>query len=182
MEALRHQDIWKWLDSFTDGVSLAQAIAEQLPAYAGDPFLKRSQLFVGMMAGRLQTTELPSGLRNTERMTIYADYILPMVLHQMGVLNYNTGLLALVRNRKHIPSGSADELEIRAATILACDALLRELRSYPGYENVSILALDTALWLQGGEIPNLHASLVFPPGVYVRERLPHHRTENTLAY
>ena len=53
-------------------------------------------------------------------LTIFADYKLPQVLRHYGVLAYSP---ALANNATLIPPGDPREVEIRAATIIACERL-----------------------------------------------------------
>src|SRR5262249_1688302 len=81
-----------WLERFHSPVELATYLATQFESF-NDPFLKRAQLFVGMLIGRYGADpRFPARLRNPEGMTAFFDYILPMIEHRMGILKYRADL------------------------------------------------------------------------------------------
>lgn len=100
-------------------VGLAQFIAAELPEAYGDPFLKKAQLLLGLIAGWLRSEKIDI----QEQLTAYADYQVPSVLRHFGVLEYNCGLAKRVDSRITIEPDSAEEISIRAATIEACDQI-----------------------------------------------------------
>ena len=55
--------------------------------------------------------------------TAYADYRLPQVLRQLGVLEYDAKLANLIDNQNLFASGSEQEEILRASTVLACELL-----------------------------------------------------------
>ena len=59
-------------------------------------------------------------LEDPERLTIFADYILPVALRRLGILSYSDALERASNARRLTPSGSEEEIEIRAASICAC--------------------------------------------------------------
>jgi hypothetical protein len=111
-------------------------------------------------------------------MTAFFDYILPMILHRMGILKYRADLEAKILSRTLIGAGTRQEEEIRAATGAATDRLRHALTAYEGYRDVNILGIDAILWIQCGEVP-IPPFLLMPPEVYVRGEEPHHRTITT---
>jgi hypothetical protein len=115
-------------------VALAARLAACFPSFQ-DPFLKRAQLFLGMLAGYLESQQVPVQLD----LTAYADYAVPQALRHLGVLEYAPALAAAVDGQRLIPAGSADELAIRSATLAAC----AELASLGG---TSDAAVDAWLW------------------------------------
>jgi hypothetical protein len=60
-------------------------------------------------------------------LTAMADYKLPQILQYYRVLEYSSGLEKKIENKILIPAGSEEEIEIRAATIWACEYLKEEL-------------------------------------------------------
>jgi len=105
-----------------------------LPGFAGDMFLKRTFLFFMMLHRRFgywadEIHELP----------VPADYRVPQSLRHLGCLIYDHDLATKVDNEIHIPSGSMEELSIRAATIIACDRL-------SSISGVPLCQIDDWLW------------------------------------
>lgn len=56
-------------------------------------------------------------------MTIFADYIVPAVLRNLGVLKYSPILSDSINSKKEIGSGTEEEIEIRACTIHAVEKM-----------------------------------------------------------
>jgi hypothetical protein len=88
------------------------------PGYAGDLFLKRASLFFMNLyreAGLFekQQTQLP----------VPADYQVPKILHGFKFIKYSDELLNMIKNEVLIPKSSKYEIQIRAATVLACSKL-----------------------------------------------------------
>ncbi|KAI5305092.1 hypothetical protein KEM56_005336 [Ascosphaera pollenicola] len=66
------------------------------------------------------------------KLTMFADYRVPQALCSLGCIRYSPPLEMWIRDKKEIPSGSREEVEIRASTIWCVDALRREiLRRHP---------------------------------------------------
>lgn len=105
------------------GRHAAEVLAQDLPAaYGADPFLKRAQLFVQMAAGRIAAHKKRQPSHHwLASLTVPADYRVPQALRALGILDYMPPLAKAVDGHQEIPSGSAAELEIRAATVLAVD-------------------------------------------------------------
>lgn len=57
-----------------------------------------------------------------------ADYIVPAVLRQLGVLKYSSTLANIIDANNEIGSGSEEEVELRACSIYAVEKM-RELIS-----------------------------------------------------
>lgn len=128
------------------------------------PFYKRAQILISDLAAAFsgQGEELFDDL---SVLTAFADYKVPQVLHQLGIIRYSPRLEAALRSLQLIPADHPWEVEIRAATIVAV-ADLASASSSPG-ELVPEYAIDWHLWAlgqTGGE-----------------HRLPYHRTP-TIAY
>lgn len=125
-------------------------------------FLKRAQILVADLAGAGRGT--PWGtFTDLDALTAFADYKVPQVLTRHGVLVYGDDLRARLQRRELIPPDSETEIEIRAATIWACELLRRALarrgRSIPASH------LDWLLWTEGQSLPD--------------DTLPYHRTLTT---
>ena len=54
---------------------------------------------------------------------MFADYKVPQILFHLGILKLNSGLEDKLNSKKIIPHGSDEEVEIRAATIVAVEKL-----------------------------------------------------------
>src|SRR5215210_3362435 len=109
-------------------------------------FYKLAQLAVWMLytslddVGRLQVDDL-------DRMTAFADYIVPAGLQAMGILSYSDELDAAIRAGRLIDPDSAEEVEIRAHTIYAVARLAEEVNRHrePGAQVIDP-QIDARLW------------------------------------
>ena len=125
-------------------------------------FFKRAQIFVGDVHGAFGGRG-PGAFTDLQLLTMFADYRVPVVLRQLGILRYNDSLSAAVDALQEIPPGSPWEIEIRACSVIAVEGL-RAALAEPGLTSV---ALDWALWEMG------EAQRLTSP--------PHHRTR-TIFY
>ncbi len=82
-------------------------------------------------------------------LTAFADYKVPQVLREKGVLTYSTDLAGKVDALVEIPAGSDEELEIRAATVVA----VSELAAATGLRDTDV---DGRLWHLGQEMAHPH--------------------------
>lgn len=110
------------------------------------PFYKRAQLTAADLSIALGNqgfgffTDLP-------RLTIFADNLVPHVLHVDGILQYEQSLATKIDNEELISAGTNEEIEIRACAIHAAELIVAELRRL-GHK-VSALKLDYLLWNRG---------------------------------
>ncbi|GAQ87970.1 hypothetical protein KFL_003900100 [Klebsormidium nitens] len=126
---------------------------------------KRAQIFVGDVWGAFEGRGLGS-FNDIEALTMFADYLVPVVLREWKILDYDQVLATRVKEKEEIEPGSAEEVEIRAATILAVERL-RESVAKQIKQEVLSLQIDWWLWQYGEDN---------------RSRLePHHRTR-TIYY
>ncbi|BDA49250.1 Queuosine salvage protein [Coccomyxa sp. Obi] len=156
-------------------VSLVDLIANCFPGfqdctmYRGRQvwFLKRAQIFVGDVWGAFQGQGL-GRFDDISELSMFADYRVPVVLRQMGILVYSARLANTVDKGQELAAGSEEEVEIRACTIQAVEEMksaLRERSSRDGCPVPHSVQLDWFLWERGE-----------------REREtapPHHRTLTT---
>jgi hypothetical protein len=113
-------------------------------------FYKRAQILAGDLAGGLEGSPLGE-FDDLDRLTAFADYKVPQVLRQLGILRYSDPLASRIAARRHLPAGSTPEIEIRAATIWGCE-LLRQALVHRG-RMVAAHELDWLLWEQGQSLP-----------------------------
>jgi hypothetical protein len=83
-----------------------------------------------------------------DRLTIFADNLVPHVLRVDGLLRYDPDLLARIDAGTPIPAGSPEEVEIRACAVHAVELLKAELAR--GGQHVTSSQLDYFLWTRGG--------------------------------
>jgi hypothetical protein len=116
-------------------------------------FYKRAQLLVSDLWGAYGGKG-NSAFAGMAALTAFADYKLPQLLRHHGVLQYAPALAATVDAREIIPAGSAEEVEIRAATVQACE-LLRDLLAQQGLAFLAF-QVDWLLWQQSQGTPMAH--------------------------
>ncbi len=137
-------------------VSLARLLARKLRSFRdtasyrerGIFFYKRAQIFPADLHGALGGRGLGE-FRDMENLTAFADYKLPQVLRHLGILAYEPSLAAKVDSGVHLDPGGAEEVEIRANTIVAVDMISRETtaRGHP----LRPFEIDGILWHLGQE-------------------------------
>jgi hypothetical protein len=107
-------------------VELARLLAREIPSFndtaalEGFPvvFYKRAQLFAADLAGAFGGKG-PGAFHDLHALTCFADYKLPQVLRQAGVLEYSPALANAVDQGEFLSPGSAWEVEIRACAVQA---------------------------------------------------------------
>lgn len=118
----------------------AQWIAALLPMGYSDPYLKKAQLTLMQSAAKLR----PYGHRITLDVTLAADYQLPKVLRHLGVLHYSDEIAQAVECGQLFDEDSSQERAIRAATVLAGEALKGD--------DGPVEALDNWLWQMRNDV------------------------------
>lgn len=150
------QDVGAHLQAEHDGRFLGPAeAADSIPALAATfaaweafadvsryeerevPFYKRAQLTAADLH-RAGVADLP-GL---ERLTAFADNLVPHVLRVDGVLQFGPDLTARIESGELLPHGSPEEIELRAAAVHAIELLASAGGLAPA-------TLDSALWNRG---------------------------------
>jgi hypothetical protein len=122
---------------------LATMLAGGMAFYDDRGFYKRAQIAANdlQLAGVTRFADL-------DRLTIFADNLVPHVLRCDGVLVYEPALAARIDDGRLLPAGR-EEREIRACAVHACELLAARLGIAPR-------VLDTWLWNRG-QAPELKA-------------------------
>ncbi len=115
---------------------LAQALARRMAMFDDRGFYKRAQIVSAdlALAGVASFTDL-------DRLTIFADNLVPHVLRCEGVLVYEKSLAARIDAGELLPAGGP-EREIRACAVHACELISTRTGIPPR-------ALDHRLWNRG---------------------------------
>jgi hypothetical protein len=103
------------------------------------PFLKRAQI----AAADLQRAGV-ADWADIERLTMFADNLVPHVLRLDGVLEFDPGLVARIDAGELIEHGSPEEVEIRACAVEVVERIVAS-RGAP----VTAAAVDQLLWHRG---------------------------------
>jgi hypothetical protein len=131
---------------------LAEQLAAGMPLFDDPGFYKRAQIVASdlVLAGVAEFGDI-------DRLTIFADNLVPHVLRVDGVLRYSDSLAAAIDAEALLPPGGAEH-EIRACAVVACEAIAADLGVPPR-------VLDNWLWNRGQQ-PRYKA-------------IPRHRTRTT---
>jgi Potential Queuosine, Q, salvage protein family len=115
---------------------LAATLAHEMPFFDDRGFFKRAQIVPNdlALAGVASFDDL-------DRLTIFADNLVPHVLRVDGVLRYDPALAARIDSGELLPPGE-EETEIRACAVHACELIAARLGVPPR-------VLDTWLWDRG---------------------------------
>ena len=115
---------------------LAEMLAGGMRFFDDRGFYKRAQIVPSdlALAGVASFGDL-------DRLTIFADNLVPHVLRVDGVLRYEAGLAAHIDSGRLLPAGE-QEREIRACAVCACELLAQRTGTEPRL-------LDVMLWNRG---------------------------------
>jgi hypothetical protein len=128
-------------------VGLAEELASwptwhDISPYGGEevPLFKRAQIAAADLAlvGIAPASDL-------DRLTIFADNLVPHVLRIDGVLCFDDDLVARIDAGELIEHDSPEEVEIRACALHAAELLVA------AHGSTTAAAVDNALWHRGGE-------------------------------
>jgi hypothetical protein len=107
-----------------------------MPFFDDKGFWKRAQI----TANDLQLAGI-ADFPDIDRLTIFADNLVPHVLRVDGVLRYDEGLATRIDSGELLEPGD-EEREIRACAVHACELIAAELHVPPR-------TLDVWLWNRG---------------------------------
>jgi hypothetical protein len=110
------------------------------------PLYKRAQLLSADLAIAFDG-QGPGSFHDLDRLTIFADNLVPHVLRVDRLLVYDDELLARIERGELIPAGSPEEIEIRAVAVHVVERIVGELSA----SGISVTArdLDYLLWNRG---------------------------------
>lgn len=113
----------------------------RMPFFADHGFYKRAQI----TANDLQLAGV-ADFPDIDRLTIFADNLVPHVLRLDGVLIYDDALARAVDQQLELPAGGEFERELRATAVHACEQLAAKAGVPPR-------TLDNWLWNRGQHPP-----------------------------
>jgi len=114
-------------------------------SYHGQPvyFMKRAQICPLDIAITWQLHDHPP-LSGVEELTAFADYRVPQALRHLGILRLSPELAEAIDAGRELPMDCEEEIEIRAATIVAVDRMVRALNEVG--KKAAAWQVDCNLW------------------------------------
>ena len=79
-------------------------------------FLKRAQILVADLWACFEGEDYGE-FRDIDKITMFADYRVPQILHNMGCLYYSPTLDQTIRDKKDIPQGGSWEMQLRGKNV-----------------------------------------------------------------
>ncbi|CAA6662979.1 unnamed protein product [Spirodela intermedia] len=155
-------------------MTLVSLIAQNFPGFRDHSLYKGRQIFLYKRA-QIFAADLWGAFKgqgyghfhDVSSITIFADYIVPAALRQLGVLMYSAKLSDAIDTQKEILSGSEEEVELRACTIHAVELMREQMKLQFGKQ---VLSIDIDLWLWSwGFGP--HRCPITAPSPYTTESL-----------
>ncbi|MEX2323166.1 MAG: queuosine salvage family protein [Acidimicrobiia bacterium] len=156
---------------YADGDGLLERLIVEFPRFDDrSAYKERTILFHKLAQLALWSLHLTIGpergldIRGLDRLTAFADYIVPVALRVMGILEYSEDLDRRIGTGEIIERDSNDEIEIRLHTIYGTALLTDAInRRRPADRAVIIPHVDFRLW-----------------SVYHTTHWPHHLTRTTM--
>ena len=139
---------------YDNGHGLVERLAAEFPRYNDVStydghevkFYKLTQLGFWQIYTGLGSAG-PFRLEDAQKMTAFADYIVPVGLRLMGMTSYSPALEKAIDSYQVIPRDSREEIEIRAHCLYATALLADEINKLrPPNEQVIIPQIDARLW------------------------------------
>jgi hypothetical protein len=140
-EALNQLASWLPRNPVGDSAEDLARRLTQMPFFRDTGFYKRAQI----TANDLQLAGV-ANFPDADRLTIFADNLVPHVLRLDGVLVYDDELSALIDSETELPQGGEHEVEVRACAVHACEQLAARA-------GVAAATLDNWLWNRGQQPP-----------------------------
>jgi len=126
------------------------------------PFFKRAQLTAADLSAALSGEGL-GRFHDLDRLTLFADNLVPHVLRREGVLVVEPALARAIEAEALIPAGAPEEIELRACAVDAVEGMVAVIQGQGG--ETTAQQLDFQLWNRG-QRPEIKAH-------------PRHRTRTT---
>ncbi len=126
------------------------------------PFYKRAQIAVSDLSVVFDGAG-QGYFHDLDKLTIFADNMVPHVLRVDGILTYDSVLLDRIQRGELLPVGSEEEIEIRACAVHTAELITQTLSD--GGKKVISQQLDYVLWNRGQQA--------------TYKKIPRHRTRTT---
>lgn len=135
-------------------VALTKLLLREFPSFNDEsPYadrtvrlLKRAQILPADLWGAYGGKRW-GAFDDIDQLTAFADYKVPQVLEKLGALRYTPALDAKIAAGVELPHHSAEEVELRAATIWGVELLKRAMAAHG--RSVAAIEVDWLLWEMG---------------------------------
>ncbi|CAK7212995.1 hypothetical protein SCUCBS95973_001649 [Sporothrix curviconia] len=129
-------------------------------------FLKRAQILVAELWACFDGQGYGE-FRDINKLTMFADYRVPQILHSMGCLYYSPPLLTAIQAKQTIESGCSWEMQLRGCSIWCVELIRREIMRQHPEAKVNAILIDFFLY---DTMKELEAA--------GKDEIPHHRTRS----
>ncbi|QDS74677.1 hypothetical protein FKW77_009555 [Venturia effusa] len=161
-------------DSDHSAAKLVNMLARDFPSFRDEcefegrrvRFLKRAQIFVADIWAAFEG-EGWGRFDDIDRLTMFADYRIPQMLHTMGCMLFSPPLERDIRKQVAIKSGSTWEIELRGCSIWCVEMLRQEIVKLDPKASVNAILIDFFLYDAMKQVESAGD-----------EQIPHHRTRS----
>ncbi|KAF2202147.1 hypothetical protein GQ43DRAFT_480112 [Delitschia confertaspora ATCC 74209] len=161
-------------DAKNSAAGLVNILAERFSCFRDEAkferrkvrLLKRAQIFVADLWAAFEG-EGYGRFHDIDKITMFADYRVPQMLHSLGALSFCPPLEGRIRRKLPIESGESWEIQIRGCSIWAIELLRREIIKLDPEAKVNAILIDFLLY-----------DLAKEKERNGEEAIPHHRTRS----
>ncbi|KAF3930183.1 hypothetical protein ABW20_dc0100955 [Dactylellina cionopaga] len=154
--------------------TLVNLVVDEFPCFRDETrfegrkinFYKRAQILVADIWASFNGQSFGE-FTDINKITMFADYRIPQILHTLGCLAYSPPLDYAIRQRRPMPTSSRWEVEIRGCTIHCVELIRREIINRHPNAKVNAILIDFFLYDTAKEWE-----------VQGKEMIPTHRTRS----
>ncbi|KAF2431058.1 hypothetical protein EJ08DRAFT_197269 [Tothia fuscella] len=154
--------------------ALVNLLAEHFPCFRDEMrfegrtvrFLKRAQIFVADLWAAFNGEGL-GRFDDIDKITMFADYRIPQILHTIGCMLYSPPLERDIRKKISIKSKSTWEVELRGCSIWCVEMIRKEIIRQNPDAKVNAILIDFFLYDTMKELE-----------ISGEAQIPHHRTRS----
>ncbi len=130
-----------------DAELIAEELVKSFPSFNDKALYQKKEIFFYKRAQllALDWQRVEKKIKRVESLAALADYKVPQVLRVQGVLVYSSNLSSKIDSKKEIAQGSEEEIEIRAATVIAVDEIAKKV-------GCCAIEINNQLWLMAKEL------------------------------
>lgn len=139
---------------YAQGEGVLERLLAEFPSFRDESdyrghrvsFQKRAQLLFWNLHARFRDGGF-FRLEDSEELTVFADYIVPVALRLLGITSYSHELEQAINTYRIIPAHSEEEVEIRAFTLWGMHLLTKELNALrPPHRQIIEPVVDGRIW------------------------------------